>query len=169
MQMQSLNDVLADQLADLLSAERQLVTALPGVARAASSPQLKEALETHLEETKQHVARLEEIFSRTSMPRLEEHCEGMEGLIREGEEIAHATGNPAAKDAALIAAAQRIEHYEIAGYGSARALAAELDLSEATGLLDETLDEEGKADKLLTKIATGGLLRSGVNEAATQS
>ena len=91
----------------------------------------------------------------------------MKGLIQEGEEVIAATGDPAAKDAALIAAAQRVEHYEIAAYGTARTLAKELDLDEAADLLDETLDEESKADELLTKIATGGLLRSGVNKQAT--
>jgi ferritin-like metal-binding protein YciE len=91
----------------------------------------------------------------------------MEGLIEEGDEIVAATGDPTAKDAALIAAAQRIEHYEIAGYGTAHTLADELGLDEARDLLDQTLDEEANADKLLTKIATGGMFRAGVNQAAT--
>jgi ferritin-like metal-binding protein YciE len=168
MQMQSLNDVLADQLGDLLSAERQLVDALPKVARAANSPELREAFVNHLVETERHVTRLEQIFDGTSVPRVEEHCEGMEGLIREGEEIARADGDPNAKDAALIGAAQRIEHYEIAGYGTARTLADQLDLDDAKSLLDETLAEEGKADKHLTKIATGPLFSSGINEAAAR-
>jgi ferritin-like metal-binding protein YciE len=90
----------------------------------------------------------------------------MEGLITEGDEIVKAQGDPAAKDAALIAAAQRVEHYEIAAYGTARTLADELDLSDAKDLLDQTLDEESQADKLLTKIATGGLLKAGVNQRA---
>jgi ferritin-like metal-binding protein YciE len=166
MQMQSLTDVLADQLGDLYSAERQLVKALPNVAKAAHSDELREAFEHHLEETQEHVARLERIFADTRVQRVEEHCEGMEGLIREGEQIVAATGDPAAKDAALIAAAQRIEHYEIAGYGTARTLAEQLDLPDTKDLLDQTLDEEGKADKLLSKIATGPMFRSGINEAA---
>jgi ferritin-like metal-binding protein YciE len=92
----------------------------------------------------------------------------MKGLIAEGDEILELDGDPVAKDAAIIGAAQRIEHYEIAGYGTARTLAGELDLSDTEKLLDETLDEESAADKLLTKIATGGMLSSGVNQAATR-
>ena len=166
MQMQTLNDVLADQLADLYSAERQLVDALPKVAQAASAPELRDAFENHLSQTRRHVSRLEEIFEQADVRRQEEHCEGMEGLIREGQEIVSASGDPAAKDAALIAAAQRIEHYEIAGYGSARTLADQLDLDDAKDLLDETLDEEAKADKVLTSIATGGMFKTGVNQKA---
>jgi ferritin-like metal-binding protein YciE len=166
MQMQSLTDVLADQLGDLYSAERQLVDALPRVAQAAQSPELREAFENHLGETRKHVSRLEQIFERGDIRRVEEHCEGMEGLIREGEAIVAATGDPAAKDAALIAAAQRVEHYEIAGYGTAKTLAGQLGMDETRAVLDETLDEEGKADKLLTKIATGPMFQSGVNQAA---
>ena len=166
MQIKSLNDVLVEQISDLYSAERQLVDALPKVAVAAQNADLKEAFEKHLAETRNHVARLERIFDSGSVPRVEEHCEGMEGLIREGEHVVEASGDAAAKDAALIAAAQRIEHYEIAGYGTARTLADQLDLAEARDLLDETLDEEGKADKTLTTIATGRLFRAGINEAA---
>jgi ferritin-like metal-binding protein YciE len=166
MQVQSLNDVLADQLADLYSAERQLVTALPKIAEAAESPELRDAFETHLGETRQHVSRLEQIFEQTGIRRVEEHCEGMEGLIREGEEVIAATGDPAAKDAALIAAAQRVEHYEIAGYGTAKTLADQLGFDETRDILDETLGEEGKADKLLTKLATGPMFQSGINQAA---
>jgi len=162
----SLDDVLKDQLADLYSAEKQLVDALPKVARAATHPQLRGALEQHLEETRGHVRRLEEIFRSAGMSAPSEHCEGMEGLVKEGEEVVGATGDPAAKDAALIAAAQRVEHYEIAGYGTARALADELGHDDAKGLLQETLDEEGKADELLTQLATGGMLRTGINEQA---
>jgi ferritin-like metal-binding protein YciE len=95
-----------------------------------------------------------------------ETCKGMEGLIKEGDEIVKAEGDPTAKDAALIAAAQRVEHYEIAAYGTARTLADELDMGDAKDLLDQTLDEEGAADKLLTRIATGGLLKAGVNQRA---
>jgi ferritin-like metal-binding protein YciE len=166
MQMQSLNDVLAEQLGDLYSAERQLVDALPQVAGAAGSSELREAFEHHLGETRNHVARLERIFDTGAAPRVEEHCDGMAGLIKEGERVVQAGGNPDARDAALIAAAQRIEHYEIAAYGTARTLADQLDLGGARDLLDETLNEEGKADKKLTSIATGRLFSSGVNEAA---
>ena len=162
----SLDDVLKDQLADLYSAEKQLIDALPKVARAATHPRLREAVEQHLEETRGHARRLEEIFRGRGMSPPSEHCKGMEGLIEEGEEVVSASGDPAAKDAALIAAAQRVEHYEMAGYGTARTLADELGLDDAKGLLQETLDEEAKADELLTQIATGGMMRTGVNEQA---
>jgi ferritin-like metal-binding protein YciE len=158
--------VLKDQLADLYSAEKQLVDALPKVARAATHPRLREALEQHLEQTRGHARRLEEIFRGRGMSPPAEHCEGMEGLLKEGEEVVSASGDPAAKDAALIAAAQRVEHYEIAGYGTARTLADDLGLDEAKDLLQETLDEEARADELLTQIATGGMTRTGVNEQA---
>ncbi len=166
MKLASLEDVLAEQLADLHSAETQLVRALPKVAAAASSPDLRGAIESHLEETRGHVRRLEEIFGSIGVPVPKQHCKGMQGLLEEGEEIIGAQGDPSAKDAALIAAAQRVEHYEIAGYGTARALADQLGLDDARDRLDETLDEESKADSKLTKIATGGLIRTGVNERA---
>ena len=148
--------MLKDQLADLYSAERQLVDALPKVARAATHPRLREAVEQHLEETRGHARRLEEIFRGRGMSPPSEHCKG----------LVSTSGDPAAKDAALIAAAQRVEHYEMAGYGTARTLADELGLDDAKGLLQETLDEEAKADELLTQIATGGMMRTGVNEQA---
>jgi len=166
MQMESLTDVLADQLADLYSAERQLVDALPRVAQAAQSRELREAFENHLGETRRHVSRLEQIFEQADIPRMEEHCEGMEGLIKEGEEVIAAQGDPTARDAALLAAAQRVEHYEIAGYGTAKTLADQLGLKETRDVLDETLGEEGKADKLLTSIATGPMFQGGINQAA---
>jgi ferritin-like metal-binding protein YciE len=166
MQFQSLDDVLMEQLADLHSAETQLVEALPKVAQSASTPELRTALEDHLEQTRGHVRRLEEAFSQlgTSIPK--DHCQGMEGLLKEGEQVVAAKGDPAAKDAALIAAAQRVEHYEIAGYGTARTLADQLGHDDVKRLMNETLDEEAAADEKLTKIATGGFFTSGVNEAA---
>jgi ferritin-like metal-binding protein YciE len=166
-ELRSLQDVLEEQLGDLYDAEKQLLTALPKMAGAASADELREAFETHLQETRTHVERLERVFSDLSLPMPTEECKAMRGLIAEGEEVVQATGDPMAKDAALIAAAQRVEHYEIAGYGTARTLAKELDYGDAASILDDTLDEEGKADKLLTKIATGGMMRSGVNQQAT--
>jgi ferritin-like metal-binding protein YciE len=162
----SLRDVFEAQLGDLYDAEKQLLTALPKLAGAANAQELREAFETHLQETRGHVERLERVFADLGMPMPTEQCKAMRGLIAEGEEIVQATGDPAAKDAALIAAAQRVEHYEIAGYGTVRTLAKALDHGDAASILDDTLDEEGKADALLTKIATGGLLRSGINEKA---
>jgi ferritin-like metal-binding protein YciE len=166
MQLNSLKDVFAGQIEDLYSAEQQLLQVLPQMAGAASSPDLRQAFEEHLEQTRHHVRRLEEVFADAGIPRSPEHCDGMEGLIKEGTEIVQATGDPTAKDAALIAAAQRVEHYEIAAYGTARTLAGELGLGDAESMLDDTLAEEGQADKLLTKIATGGMLSSGVNKEA---
>ena len=168
MGFKSLEDVLHEQVMDLLSAEKQLVAALPKVAAAASSPELKDAFNEHLEQTKTHVKRLEEVQGILGVSGATT-CKGMQGLVAEGEEVIGKGGDPTAKDAAIIAGAQRIEHYEIAGYGTARTLAGELDYGDVEKLLGETLDEESAADKLLTKIATGGMFKSGVNKAAVAS
>ena len=162
----SLKDVLQEQLEDLYSAETQLTAALPKMAQAAHDDQLREAFEHHLEETHDHLKRVKEALGEIGVSSPTEVCQGMKGLIAEGEKLMHEEGDPMAQDAALIAAAQRVEHYEIAAYGTVKTLADQLDLGDAKGLLDDTLDEEGKADKLLTKIATGGLLGVGVNEEA---
>ena len=169
MKLETLDDVFVEQIADLYNAEQQLVRALPKMAQAAHSEELRKAFQDHLQETQGHVRRLEEVKSHISQTVPVETCEAMQGLIREGEEIIGAQGDGAAIDAALIAAAQRVEHYEIAAYGTARTLADQLGYDQAEGLLDETLDEEAKADKLLTKIATGGMLRSGINQEAADT
>jgi len=169
MALNSLHNVLQEQIEDLHSAEQQLVEALPKVAAAAYSDELRQAFNEHLEETRGHVGRLEEILGEFGTPSASKHCKAMEGLIAEGDEVIGETGDPLAKDAALIAAAQRIEHYEIAGYGTARTLAQELGLDQARDLLDQTLDEEANADKLLTKIATGGMFRAGINQKAADT
>lgn len=166
MPLSTLNDVFADQIEDLYSAETQLVQALPKIAAAASDGKLREAIENHLEETRGHVGRLSNIKSDLGI-NAPQRCKGMAGLIAEGDETVGESGGGAAKDAAIIAAAQRVEHYEIAAYGTARTLAGELGYGDAKDLLGETLDEESAADSLLTKIATGGLFRSGVNAEAT--
>jgi ferritin-like metal-binding protein YciE len=166
MQLNSIQDVYANQLGDLRSAESQLIEALPKMANAASDAGLKQAFAEHLQQTREHRDRLERIIAGAPTTVPNEVCKGMEGLIAEGDEVVNATGDPAAKDAALIAAAQRVEHYEIAAYGTARELARQLDESDAADLLDQTLDEESDADKLLTKLATGGLLSVGINEDA---
>jgi ferritin-like metal-binding protein YciE len=165
MYLNTLKDLFEHEIADLYDAENQLVAALPKMAQAASNDELRTAFQHHLEETRDHVRRLEDIRSQLGSS-MSEQCKAMRGLIQEGEEIVSANGDPAVKDAALISAAQRVEHYEIAAYGTARTLADELDLDEAQDLLDQTLGEESNADKLLTKIATGGMLRAGVNQAA---
>jgi ferritin-like metal-binding protein YciE len=162
----SLKDVLQEQLEDLHSAETQLVEALPKMAQAAHSEQLREAFQTHLEETRGHVQRVKEALGELGVANPTEICKGMQGLIAEGEEMIQMGGDPLAKDAALIGAAQRVEHYEIAGYGTARQLADDCGLDGIRDLMDQNLDEESQADKLLTKIATGGMFKSGVNQAA---
>jgi ferritin-like metal-binding protein YciE len=167
MQLSTLHDLFVEQLEDLYSAETQLVEALPKMASAASHEELRDAFEQHLEETRNHVTRLEQIFSQIGTSYSGERCEGMAGLIKEGQKVLSMQGDATVIDAALIAAAQRVEHYEIAGYGTAKTLADHLDLGEAKDLLDDTLDEEGKADKLLTGIATGGWFKTGINEKAT--
>jgi ferritin-like metal-binding protein YciE len=168
MSFETLNDVFVDQIEDLYSAETQLVAALPKVASAVSDAKLREAIEHHLEQTRGHVQRLQQIKSDRGITGSEK-CKGMAGLLAEGEETIGESGHGPAKDAAIIADAQRIEHYEIAAYGTVKTLAKELGYDDAAKLLDETLSEEGAADDLLTKIATGGLLRSGLNAEAASN
>jgi ferritin-like metal-binding protein YciE len=163
----SLKDVLQEQLEDLHSAETQLIQALPKMAQAANHDQLREAFQHHLEETRGHLTRVEEALGEIGVSNPTEVCKGMKGLIAEGEEIIQMGGDPMASDAALIAAAQRVEHYEIAAYGTARQLADDCGLDGIKDLMDQNLDEESQADKLLTKIATGGMFKSGVNQQAT--
>src|SRR5256714_13114023 len=168
--LDSLLDVLADEIGDLRSAEQQLIEALPRVASAAHSDELRTALENHLEETRGHLQRLQDLIPTLGTTVPMETCEGMKGLLEEGEQIVAAQGDPLAKDAALVGAAQRVEHYEIAAYGTARTLADELGLDEAKERLDQTLAEEATAAKWPTKSATGGMFRSGINqEAAARS
>jgi ferritin-like metal-binding protein YciE len=149
----TLDDLLVDQLQDLYDAEQRLTKALPKMADAAHSPTLKAAFQEHYRQTQNHVTRLERAFQSIGKSAQGQTCEAMKGLIEEGDQMISAKGNPDVKDAALIAAAQRVEHYEIAGYGSARAFARRLGQSEAARLLQETLDEEGATDKKLTQIA----------------
>jgi len=162
----SLKDVLQEQLEDLHSAETQLIAALPKMAQAAHHDQLREAFQTHLEETEGHLKRVKEALSEIGVGTPTEVCKGMRGLIAEGEEMMQREGDPNAKDAALIGAAQRVEHYEIAAYGTARQLANDCGFDGIRDLMDQTLDEESHADKLLTKIATGGMFKSGINQEA---
>jgi ferritin-like metal-binding protein YciE len=163
----SLEDVLKEQLEDLHSAETQLIQALPKMAQAAHDDELRTAFQEHLEETRGHLKRVEEALGELGVSHPTEVCKGMQGLIVEGEEMIEMQGEPIAKDAGLIAAAQRVEHYEIAGYGTARQLAGDCGLDGIKDLMDQTLDEESAADKLLTKIATGGMFKAGLNQQAT--
>lgn len=149
----NLKDLLVLQLEDLYDAEKRLTEALPKMASAAHSPELKSAFQKHLTETKTHVTRLENVFKELGHKADRETCDAMKGLIKEGEEMIEAKGDPAVRDAALIAAAQRVEHYEMAGYGTLRNFAQRLGHHLAADLLQETLDEEGNADKMLTEIA----------------
>jgi len=153
MGFESLQDVLETELEDLHSAETQLTKALPKMAKAATNDELKKAFEEHLEETKGHVKRLEEALGELGVEPKEE-CKAMKGLIAEGDEIMSEDGDPTAKDAALIAAAQKVEHYEIASYGTVSQLAEDCGFDSIKELMDQTLEEEMQADKLLTKIAT---------------
>jgi ferritin-like metal-binding protein YciE len=153
MALNTFDDLLVEQLEDLYDAEQRLVKALPKMAGAAGSPALKSAFEQHLRETEGQVSRLERAFKALGKSAKSKTCEAMKGLVAEGDEVISAKGDPDVKDAALIAAAQRVEHYEIAGYGSARAFAKRLGRDDVAGLLQETLDEEGAADKKLTALA----------------
>jgi ferritin-like metal-binding protein YciE len=150
----------------LHSAEGQLVVALPKMAQAANNEDLRQAVEGHLEETRGHLRRVEEALGELGVSWPTEECKAMKGLIAEGNELMQRPGDPMAKDAALIGAAQRVEHYEIAAYGTARQLADDCGYDSIRDLMDQTLDEESSADKLLTKIATGGMFRAGVNQKA---
>jgi ferritin-like metal-binding protein YciE len=162
LKLDSLRDLMVEELRDLYSAETQLLDALPKMAEAASSNQLKSAFSHHLEETRQHVSRLERIFQQIGEKSSGETCEAMKGLIREGQILVKAEGEPDVRDAGLIGAAQRVEHYEIAGYGTARSLARRLGEGQIAETLQQTLNEEAEADKKLTSIA-----ESQVNVAAS--
>jgi ferritin-like metal-binding protein YciE len=153
MKLDSLQTLYIEELRDLYNAENQLVKALPKMAKGASHQELKQAFEGHLEQTKEHVERLEEIFRRLEEKPTGKTCKAMKGLIEEGSEILEEDGDESVLDAALIGAAQRVEHYEIAAYGTVRTFANMLGEEEAAELLQETLDEEGEADKLLTELA----------------
>lgn len=151
--LNSLQDLLIHELKDLYSAETQLLKALPKMARAATSEKLKAGFEKHLSQTEVHAERLEEIMKELGESPRGKSCKAMKGLIEEGEEIIKEDAEDVVKDAALIAAAQRVEHYEIAGYGTARTFARLLGHTEAARILQTTLDEEGSTDKTLTQLA----------------
>ena len=153
MQLNSLKDLFIDQLKDLKDAENQLTKALPKMAKTASSPQLQSAFEEHLEQTKTHLQRVEKILEDLSGSARGKKCKGMEGLIEEGSELMKEKAEPDVLDAGLIAAAQKVEHYEIASYGTARTYAQLLGFNEAAKILQQTLDEEGQTDKKLTQLA----------------
>jgi ferritin-like metal-binding protein YciE len=153
MKLKSLDDLLAKELRDLYSAEKQLIKALPKMAKAANSPGLQKAIRNHLEVTENQAKRLDEIFEMLSLSSRGPKCAAMEGLIEEGEELIKEDAEPSIRDAGIIGAAQRVEHYEIAGYGVARTFARLLGHERAAELLQKTLDEEAYTDKELTALA----------------
>jgi ferritin-like metal-binding protein YciE len=161
--LDSLRTLYIEELRDLYNAENQLIKALPKMAKRASTPELKEAFENHLEETRTHVERLDQIFEKLGKKPTGKTCQGMKGLIEEGSETMSESGPSSVIDAGIIAAAQKVEHYEMAGYGTVRTFASILGEDEAEDLLQETLDEEGAADEKLTEIA-----ESTVNEEAEE-
>jgi ferritin-like metal-binding protein YciE len=152
-EMNPLEELLIDELKDLYSAENQIVKALPKMAKAASSPELKRAFERHLEETRRQVERLDQIGEQLETKMTGKKCKGMEGLIEEGKELMAEDLDENALDAGLIGAAQKVEHYEIAAYGTARTHAELLGYNKVARLLQQTLNEEGNTDKKLTQLA----------------
>ena len=153
MPSEKLKELYVDELKDLYNAENQLVKALPKMAKAASSGELRQGFEEHLEQTKEHVQRLEEIFKSLEERPTGKKCMGMEGLVQEGSEIMQEDFEDSVMDAALIGAAQRVEHYEIAAYGTVREFAKILGQSEHASLLEETLTEEKETDEKLNELA----------------
>ncbi len=154
MKLKTLQDLYVSELKDLYSAENQLLKAIPKMAKAATAPELKKAFEGHLEQTRGQVKRLEAIFEELDVSPKGKKCKAMEGLVEEGSEMVEEDAEPAVKDAGLIAAAQRVEHYEMAGYGTARTFATLLGHAKAAKLLQQTLDEETETDQKLTELAT---------------
>jgi ferritin-like metal-binding protein YciE len=153
MKLETLQDLLVEQLQDLYDAEHKITKALPKMAKAATSPQLKAAFEKHLKETEGHVQRLEQMFEHLGQKAKAKTCKAMEGLIAEGDETIKERAEPEVRDAALIAAAQRVEHYEMAGYGSVRAYARLLKQNDCVKLIEQTLGEEKATDEALTQLA----------------
>jgi ferritin-like metal-binding protein YciE len=159
----SLEDLLHDELKDIYDAERQLTKALPKMVKKSTAPALKEAFEDHLRETTQHVSRLERAFEALGLPARGKKCVGMQNLLKEGDEMIAEAANESVRDAVIIASAQKVEHYEISSYGTARTWARLLDKDEVASLLDQTLEDEKTADGRLTEIAMGF-----VNQAAAE-
>src|SRR5438045_598667 len=164
MNQEILKELFVEQLRDILDAEKQLVKALPKLAKAAESEDLTEALRSHLEETQNHVTRLEEVFGMVGVAARAKPCKGMRGLIEEGNEAVQEEDEGILRDLAIIAGAQRVEHYEISAYGTVRTLAEHLELNDAVELLQQTEDEEKEADSKLTQVATELYESSGEEE-----
>jgi ferritin-like metal-binding protein YciE len=162
MALESMQDLFLNELKDVHNAEKQILKALPRMAKAADAPALQQAFNKHLRETEGHVKRLERIFKSLGQAARGKKCKGMEGLIEEGKEILEEEGAPEVIDAALISAAQRVEHYEIAAYGCLRTYAQLLGYDEADRLLEQTLQEEEATDKALTALGEGGINQAAV-------
>ncbi|MCC8410463.1 ferritin-like domain-containing protein [Mucilaginibacter sp. UR6-1] len=161
----ALNELFIDELKDIYWAEKHLAKALPKMAKAATSDELRAAIETHREETENQITRLESVFESIDEKASAKKCEAMEGLLKEGESIIEDTEDGSiTRDAGLISAAQKIEHYEIASYGTLKTLAATLGYTEAADLLDATLQEEKKTDGLLTELAEAGINQNAKSE-----
>lgn len=154
MKLDSLQKLFVESLKDLYDAEHQITKALPKMAKAASNPDLKAGFEEHLEATNTHIQRLEQVFDLLDRTASRKTCKGMKGLIEEGDEIMKEDADADVLDAGLIAAAQKVEHYEISSYGTLRTYAELLDMEEAVELLQETLDEEADTDEKLTELAS---------------
>jgi ferritin-like metal-binding protein YciE len=154
MKLESLHDLYLSELSDLYSAEKQILKALPKMIKKTESADLRQALEDHLAETNGHVTRLEQVFEMHGESPKKTKCKGMEGVLAEGDELVGQDATPAVRDAAIISAAQRVEHYEIAVYGTVRTYAEQLGHSRSAAVLQETLDEERGANEKLTHIAT---------------
>jgi ferritin-like metal-binding protein YciE len=163
MELETLKDLYLHELKDLFSAEQQLVKALPKMAKAASNKELADGFQAHLEQTKEHAQRLQQILSRHKATTRGPKCKGMEGIVAEGAEMIEEEADDEVKDAGLISAAQRVEHYEMAGYGTARAYAELLGDQEGAKLLQTTLEEERQTDQKLSKLA-----KSAINVAAVK-
>jgi len=157
MKLDSLEPLFVEELRDIYNAENQLLKALPKMAKAATSPELKQAFEEHLEQTRGHVERLDEIFGELGKKATGKTCKAMKGLVEEGSEMMQEDGEDSVIDAAIIAAAQKVEHYEIASYGTVRAWAEQLGKDEAVDLLQQTLDEESEANEKLTELAESSI------------
>lgn len=153
MKLESLHDLYLSELKDLYSAENQIIKALPKVIGKTTSPALRQALESHLEQTRGHVTRLEEVFQMHGEEPKKMKCKGMQGVLDEGEEMLGFDATPDIRDAAIISSCQRVEHYEIAAYGSVRTYAEQMGHDRAAAILQQTLDEEKEADEKLTDIA----------------
>ena len=155
MKLEQLQDLFVHNLKDMYSAENQILKALPKMVEAAETPELKSAFEEHLKQTQGQVQRLEQVFDKIKEKPGGVVCKGMKGLLEEGQELIEEKADPAVRDAGLIEAAQKVEHYEIAGYGTLRTYANLLGFKDVAGLLQQTLDEEGATDKKLTRLAEG--------------